>query len=178
MPDLVHPDIRWRDSYVEALREGLHLEAAKEKDIRLAETDFRKYLEERFDLSRPVTLPDGTQVRRVAQMDYWLVEGDRFLGMSSLRPELNDHLMKRGGNIGYAVRASERRKGYGDLILRLTLPKALALGLDKVLITCHDENLGSQRIIEKNGGTLRDKVKIFGIATPERRYWIDLIKLS
>jgi predicted acetyltransferase len=175
-PQLIQPDIRYRDSYVEAMREGLHLEPAKEKDIRLAETDFRKYMEQRHDLSRVVILPDGSRARRVAQLDLWLVEGERFLGMASLRPELNKHLEKRGGNIGYAVRASERRKGYGNLILKLTLEhiRELGLGLEKVLVTCHDENLGSIRIIEKNGGVLQDKVKIPGLAVPERRYWIEL----
>jgi predicted acetyltransferase len=175
-PALIQPDIRYRDSYVEAMREGLHLEPAKEKDIRLAEKDFNKYLEKRHDLSRPVTLPDGTKVRRVKQMDLWLVDGEKFLGMASLRPELNNALMKRGGNIGYAVRASMRRKGYGDVILKLTLEhiRKINLPLEKVLITCHDENTGSIRIIEKNGGVFQDKVKIFGLSWPERRYWITL----
>lgn len=172
--ELIEPDVHYRISYVEALREGLHLDAATEIDIQLAKKDFAKYMEKRHDLSRPVTLADGTKVRRVRQLDLWLVDGERFLGMASLRPELNDHLMKRGGNIGYAVRASERRKGYGDLILKLTLPRARALGMDRVLITCHDENIGSQRIIEKNGGVYQDRVKIPGRDLLERRYWIAL----
>jgi len=170
---LIQPDIRYRDSYVAALREGLHLEPAKEKDILLAEKNFKKYMEKRHDLSRPVALPDGSKVRRVAQLDLWLVNDERFLGMASLRPELNDHLIKRGGNIGYAVRASERRKGYGKTILELTLPHARALGLEKVLITCHDENLGSIKIIEGAGGKLQDTIKIKGLPIPERRYWIE-----
>ena len=175
-PRLIQPDIRYKDSYVAALREGLHLEPAPEKDILLAEKDFNEYMRKRHDLSRPVTLPDGTQIQRVAQMDLWLMDGDRFLGMSTIRPELNSSLMKRGGNIGYAVRASERRKGYGEMILKLTLDRIreLNLPLEKVLITCHDENTGSIRIIEKNGGVFQDKVKILGLLRPERRYWVTL----
>jgi predicted acetyltransferase len=175
-PHLIQPDIRYRDSYVEALREGLHLEPAKEKDILLCEKNFKKYMDKRHDLSRPVILPDGAKVRRVAQMDLWLVDGERFIGMSSFRPELNKHLEKRGGNIGYAVRSSERRRGYGGLILKLTLEhiRSLGLGLENVLVTCHDENLGSIRIIETAGGVLQDKVKILGLPVPERRYWIRL----
>ena len=171
---LIQPDIRYKDSYVAALREGLHLEPAKEKDIQLAERDFNKYMEKRHDLSRPVLLPDGTKVQRVAMLDLWLVDGKKFLGMASLRPELNDTLMKRGGNIGYAVRASERRKGYGKIILKQALEQASALGLEKVLITCHDENLGSIRLIEGAGGVLQDTIKILGLKIPERRYWIKL----
>lgn len=172
--ELIQPDIRYKDSYVAALREGLHLEPADEKDILLAEKDFYKYMEKRHDLSRKIKLPDGTQVRAVRQLDLWLVDGTKFLGMASLRPELTEPLMKRGGNIGYAVRASERGKGYGRMILKLTLPHAGALGLEKVLITCHDENLGSIKIIEGAGGVLQDKIKIWGLPIPERRYWLTL----
>ncbi len=171
-PQLIPPDIRYRDSYVAAMREGLHLEQPKEEDILLAEKDFDTYLKRRNDLSRPVILPSGKKVKRLPQIDFWLVEGTQFLGMTSLRPQLNDELRKRGGNIGYAVRKSERRRGYGKLILQLALPEAQKAGLEKVLITCHDENLGSIKIIEGAGGVLQDKIRIEGLPIPERRYWI------
>ncbi|MBU6474503.1 MAG: GNAT family N-acetyltransferase [Alphaproteobacteria bacterium] len=173
-PRLADPDIRYRDGFVAALREGLHLEPAAEEDIRLAETDFGGWLAKRNDLTRAVVLPDGRQVRKVPQRDFWLVAEENFLGVVSFRPQLNDHLMKRGGNIGYAVRASARRKGYGRLMLGLMLDYARKAGLEKVLITCHDENAGSIKIIEGAGGVLQDKVNIAGLALPERRYWIAL----
>lgn len=170
---LIPPDIRYRDSYVAALREGLHLETPKEEDILLAEKDFAAYLKKRSDLSRAVILPSGERVKRLPQIDLWLVDGEKFLGMTSLRPQMNEHLLRRGGNIGYAVRKSERRKGYGILILKLALPHLRAMGLQKVLITCHDENLGSIKIIEGAGGVLQDKIEIDGLPILERRYWIE-----
>jgi predicted acetyltransferase len=173
-PQLISPDIKYRDSYVAAMREGLHLEAAREEDILLAEKDFETYLKKKNDISRPVILPSGKKVARLPQIDFWLVDNQTFLGMISLRPQLNDTLRKRGGNIGYAVRKSERRKGYGALILKLALPQARKAGLEKVLITCHDENLGSIKIIEGAGGVLQDKIRIEGLQIPERRYWIQL----
>ena len=50
------------------------------------------------------------------------------------------------------------------------------LGLSRVLITCNDDNYGSARVIEKNGGILQDKVinTIQGAEILTRRYWIDL----
>lgn len=169
---LIAPDIRYKDSFAEALYEGLDLEPATPEDILLARHDFDAYMAKRHDLSRPVVLPGGIRIRRVPQIDLWLVKGDTFIGRSSLRPKLNSSLKKRGGNLGYAIRHSERRKGYGRLILKLTLRRAKELGLEKILITCHDENLGSIRIIEGAGGMLQDKVKISGLPLPERRYWI------
>jgi len=171
---LIEPDIRYKDSFAAALREGLDLQPVTEADIRLAETDFNEYIRRRNDLSRPVILPNGQQIERLPQKDFWLVEGDKFIGRISLRPQLNDALRQRGGNIGYAIRKSERGKGYGKLMLQLVLPEVRKAGLDKVLITCHDKNTSSQKIIERAGGILQDKVKIEGIPIPERRYWLKL----
>lgn len=171
---LTPPDIRYRDSYVAALREGLHLQAHTEEEILLAEKDFDAYLRHRFDLSRPVILPDGKRIPRLPMIDFWLVDEAKFIAISSFRPQLNDALLKRGGNLGYAVRASERRKGYGKIMLQMMLKELKSRGLTRVLITCHDQNEGSIRVIESAGGVLQDKVSIEGIDIPERRYWITL----
>ena len=173
-PKLILPDARYKDSYAAALREGLHLDPAKEEDIILVEKDLDAYFKKRNDMSRPVILPSGKQVKKLPQTDLWLVDNGKFLGMTSIRPQLNEHLLQRGGNIGYAVRKSERRKGYGVLILKLALPYVRTLGLDKVLITCHDQNTGSIKIIEGAGGVLQDKINVEGIPILERRYWIKL----
>lgn len=172
---LIIPHTKYQQSYVDALREGLHLTQATAEDIALAEQDLDAYFKKRFDLSTPVTLPDGRQMTRVPQTDLWLVDGEKFLGISSVRHQLNDFLMQRGGHIGYAIRATERKKGYGKLILKLTLAYVKStLGLEKALVTCHDQNIGSIRIIENNGGILQDTVPIAGLAIPERRYWIKI----
>lgn len=172
--ELIYPDKKYRKSYAAALREGLNIQPAREEDILLAEKDLDAYMTKRHDLNTPVTLPNGQKCPRVPQTDLWLVDGQKFLGCLSIRHELNDYLMERGGHIGYAVRASERRKGYGKLMLKMALPYAKLLGLEKILITCHDQNIGSIKIIEGNGGVYQDKVEIEGLAIPERRYWITL----
>ena len=51
---------------------------------------------------------------------------------------------------------SERKKGYGTLILKLALKKAREIGLKKVLLTCSDTNVGSRKIIEACGGIQED----------------------
>ena len=94
----------------------------------------------------------------VSSTTYWLIDNDEFVGHINIRHKLNDHLEKIGGHIGYAIRPSARNKGYGTKILELTLPKARQLGLQKVLITCDESNIASQKIIEKNKGQLQNKV--------------------
>jgi predicted acetyltransferase len=48
------------------------------------------------------------------------------------------------------------------------------LGLSRVLVTCDEDNVGSIRTIEKNGGVLEDVITGPDLDAPKRRYWIDL----
>ena len=173
-PQLIAPDIKHKDSYVAALREGLDRVPLPEDKIQEIAEDFEGWLARQQDWSTPVILPDGRLAKRVPQTVLWLVDKDRFIGRISLRHGLTEHLRRIGGHIGYAVRKSERRKGYGHLMLQLALPCAKSLGLDKVLITCDDDNLGSSRVIEGAGGVLEDKIRIEGQQGLERRYWLTL----
>ena len=92
------------------------------------------------------------------------------VGRSSIRFELNDFLLSQGGHIGYAVRPSHRRRGYATEILQQSLVVARAGGVQAVLVTCDDDNVGSVRAIEANGGVLENVVETENI--PIRRYWI------
>jgi len=47
-------------------------------------------------------------------------------------------------------------------------------GLHRILVTCDDDNIGSIRTIEKNGGILENVVDGPDLAKPIRRYWIEL----
>lgn len=135
--------------------------------------DFRKYVQTRLDWKQGRNLPEGW----VPESTFWLVRNDNVIvGTSSLRHELNEHLRKVGGHIGFDIRPSERQKGYGTAILAFTLEKARELGLKRVLVTCDDDNIGSAKIIEKNGGILEDKYSNDELEQPKRRYWIELEK--
>ena len=99
--------------------------------------------------------PENLPANWVPGSTFWLVTGDgRVVGTSRLRHWLVPHLEQEGGHIGYDVRPSERRKGYGTMLLALALDRARDLGLDEVLVTCDTDNLASVRVIEKNGGRL------------------------
>ncbi len=133
--------------------------------------DFTKYVQNRLNWKRGKNLPEGW----IPATTFWLVRDDSIiLGTSSLRHELTEHLRRLGGHIGYNIRPSQRRKGYGTLILKLTLEKVRELGLTRVLITCDDDNTASVKIIEKNGGVLEDKIVNEERSVPKRRYWIEL----
>ena len=94
----------------------------------------------------------------------------RIVGRVSIRHELNEFLMRVGGHIGYAVVPEFRRQGYATAMLRLSLQIARdTLGIERVLVTCDDDNVGSIRTIEKNGGVLENVISGPEIAKATRR---------
>lgn len=59
-----------------------------------------------------------------------------------------------GGNIGYGIRPTERRKGYATEALRLGLELCREKGMEFVRLGCYTNNTGSRKTILKNGGEL------------------------
>lgn len=98
---------------------------------------------------------------------------NRIVGRVSIRHVLNDFLASVGGHVGYGVVPSERQKGYGTKMLNLALPVAASLGISRVLVTCDDDNVGSRKIIEKNGGVFEGLVQDGSTMVTKRRYWIE-----
>jgi predicted acetyltransferase len=96
----------------------------------------------------------------------WMLVDDVVVGRISLRHTLTPWLLQVGGHIGYAVRPSARRRGYATAALGRMLPVAAGHGIDPVLVTCDQDNIGSRRTIEANGGVLED---VRGV---KRRYWV------
>lgn len=101
------------------------------------------------------------------------VERNRLLGAINIRHYLNDHLLKEGGHIGDGIRPSERRKGYATEMIRLALIECKKLGMDKVLITCNKDNIGSRKSIINNGGVLENEI-IDSDGELLQRYWINI----
>jgi predicted acetyltransferase len=132
--------------------------------------DFAGHIQRLLDQANPAKLRPGY----VPASEYWLIDGDEWVGRLSLRHELNEFLLKIGGHIGYEIRPSKRRRGYGKEILRLGLEKTRQLGLRRALVTCDEDNIGSKKIIEANGGQLENVVEVEGEPARKLRYWIDI----
>jgi len=172
---LAAPAPLYRRSFLEALREGFRRGSqpvADEARIRQIERNFPGYLREITDPSGTIRLPTGEAVPKVPFSVLWLVEGENFIGEASIRHELNDWLLREGGNIGYGIRPSRQRQGYGRLILALALEECRRLGIGRVLVTCQDDNLASARIIEANGGAVENVIADPAGRGRLRRYWI------
>lgn len=99
---------------------------------------------------------------------------NRIVGMIDVRHFLNDYLKEFGGNIGYSIRPSERKKGYAKRMLEMTLPYCRELGLEKVMISCGDFNEASRRTILANGGVYHSTALDPSDNENTERYWITL----
>lgn len=125
--------------------------------------NFQDFLENNIKSSKGIDLKEWY----VPQTLYWLSINGKLVGVGKLRHYLNESLLKNGGHIGYGILKSERGKGYGNLILQELLKKAKAIGIDKALLTCDEDNLGSRRVIEGNKGVLEK------IEEGNCHYWIE-----
>lgn len=154
-----------KDDFGELAAEGI---AAKETPYINWDGDFEDYLRRMQILAKGKNLPEG----EVPRNTYFLFCGGKIIGRSEIRRELNEEYRTIGGHIGADIRKSERKKGYGILILKLTLEKAKEFGLERVLITCDRKNIASAKTIEKCGGVFEKQI------THEKsvfsHYWIQL----
>jgi predicted acetyltransferase len=120
---------------------------------------------QRFD----VDLPEG----RVPATFLVAVAEGQIVGRVSIRHALNAYLAEVGGHIGYGVRPGFRRKGYATAILRQSIVVASSIGLERVLVTCDEDNVGSAKVIENCGGALESVAAGRDGSMPKRRYWVE-----
>ncbi len=98
---------------------------------------------------------------------------EKIVGMINLRHHIDHPILGLwGGHIGYTVCPTERGKGYAKEMLRQNLENCRVLGLDKVLITCDEDNIASECTILANGGVFERTVEVDGSII--KRYWIKL----
>ena len=129
---------------------------------------FSEYVERVSAWERGESLPEGF----VPAGYYVVVVGGEIAGRLSVRFGLNDYLAEIGGHIGYAVRTAYRGRGYATAMLREALGICAGRGMTRVLVTCHADNAGSRKVIERCGG-------VYERSTPDpdgraemRRYWV------
>ena len=127
--------------------------------------DYEEWLETNLNKEMGINLPEN----RVPSIQFVLFdESGHALGFLNLRLRLNEGLLNHAGHIGYSIRPSQRRKGLAKLQLKLGLAEARKQGLERVLITCDEDNEASRRTILSAGGVYENTID------RSQRYWIDL----
>ena len=128
--------------------------------------DFEYYMDN-------LEVKEGTE-NLVPDSTFFCLDEDRdiFVGAVNIRHYLNEALLRDGGHIGDGVRPSERRKGIATKMIGLALDECRKLGIDRVLMVCDKDNIGSAKSIINNGGVLENEITVEGVV--EQRYWIEL----
>ncbi|ERT46863.1 GNAT family N-acetyltransferase [Fusobacterium polymorphum] len=168
---LVKPDLSYADEIIKYKEESLKENPLINGAAGLNNfSSIEDWLEELKKRSSEATVPEGL----VPSSTYLGVrEKDNYIiGMIDIRHYLNDFLKQFGGNIGYGVRKTEKNKGYAKQMLKLALEKCKELKIKKVLITCDEDNIASEKVILSANAKFEDIRNIDG--ENKKRFWIDL----
>jgi predicted acetyltransferase len=157
MPRLILPTTAVRDSYLQGETETAIQEGLPTGWLEEAAADFAGFVAQR----RAVRELWGVPVTEL-----WFADGTDYLGTIIIRHRLTPALEREGGHIGYHVVPGQRRRGHATQMLAQAKLVCLELGLGEILVTCAEDNLGSRRVIEANGGAL-DR-----IIDGEASYWL------
>ena len=99
-------------------------------------------------------------------------ERNMMVGAVNIRHYLNEALLLNDDHIGDGVRPSERRKGIATKMISLALDECKKLGIQKVLMVCDKNNIGSAKSILNNGSVLENEVIVDDVV--EQIYWMEI----
>jgi predicted acetyltransferase len=183
--ELVWPAAEHLASYAAALHRGWSPDNSRGEITRLEELQWiagnpAAFLASLVDLEArgaPIVLPDGTAVPRLPSYRRWMWDGE-LCGSIGFRWQPGTETLPAYtlGHIGYSVVPWKQGRGYATRALFLILEDARAAGLRHVVLTTEPHNIGSRRVIEKNGGVIEAEFMAPAMFGYKRalRYRIDL----
>lgn len=170
---LTRPNIDYKDSYIEAIKEYQSTGRYKHFDISSLQNDFETFVQSLLQEKSIHHRPFQEWAEPVPETIAWLVKDEEYLGSVAIRHRLNWHLEKWGGHIHFIIRPSMRGKGFGKTILRKAIPIANYLGVEKALMTVAPDNQKAIRVIEACGGEFEDETSATDRFPARKRYWLN-----
>ena len=173
---LVFPTRAYEEKAKEFIAEfyecGSEIAGSGSLDRYLKESTYDEWLVKLFSYIDIANVPEG----KIPGLTYFFVreDDDRIIGMINIRLALNDFLRNEAGHIGYCIRPTERRKGYGTELLRAGIAVCRRVDMKKIIVTCDKINLGSAGVIRNCGGVLEAELYSEAFGGQIQRYTIDL----
>jgi predicted acetyltransferase len=170
---LYRPDFRFKETYLKGLLELTEKSdrlawvcLGESADQDLPKKDFEKYV---ASLIFRETHKVNDWVRDTT---FWAIHENQMVGRISIRHELNDFLREVGGHIGYIVHPKFRNQGFATKMLAEILKTDRAKEIGKLLLTCDESNVASEKTILKNGGVFERIVDLRPERPPKKHFWI------
>lgn len=170
--ELIRPNMEYKYQIIEMMDEW---SSTGERIVPYAirRIDYHNFDEYIYEFNQEINGPIREGFVRNTTYFAYQASTDKIIGAVNIRHTLNEELLKAGGHIGDGVRPSERRKGYATEMICLALNKCRELEINRVMMSCDKDNIGSAKSIIKNGGKLeREFMNEEGVM--EQIYWIDL----
>jgi predicted acetyltransferase len=172
---LVPPSVDFQGSFLDGLssitvqtERSAWLYLGDSVDLTFPTQDFKSYID--ILRKRQTQPPEGF----VCDTTFWAILKNDVVGRISIRHELNEFLRNIGGHIGYITHPSWRGKGVASLMLREILKTERARSIGKLLLTCDENNLASEKTILKNGGKLAGVYPVGDHRPAKKHFWIEL----
>ena len=170
---LVKPDVRYKDSYLNAIQEWHEEGRYKFLSVDTLSHSFDQFVEDLNTGKRHLHKPYPDWVEPVSETVLWLIREDKFIGTINIRHRLNWHLEKWGGHVNFIIRPTMRNKGFGKKILRKGIPFICHIGIEKALITVAPDNDAAIKIVEFCGAVFQDETPETNQFPARRRYWLE-----
>ena len=134
----------------------------------LKDMDYKTWLDNTIRLNIGSPLNDG----EIPTSTFFVYDGARLIGYLIIkRKNLN---LDKVGQVYLNVRPNDRKKGYGDYILKAAIRKCKEIGIIKIIISCPQESVGGIKLIENNGGVLQEEKELNGSGIIMKIYSIDI----
>ena len=168
--NLVLPCEKYKAQYYELVDSAI-----KNKDVSEMGNAYRNGENYQDMLKRLENRRNGIKIanRDVPATVYFIIDNNKLVGTIDLRHELNDNYFSRLGHVAYYIKPEERKKGCATKALSLALEKYKKQKIEKVLITCLEDNVASRKVIEKNGGKLEKSFYDDITKKYIQRFWIN-----
>lgn len=152
---LVVPSIRYEYSYRQYIAE-LGDEERYPFPLDFEHSNFEALISRLNDFSLGQNIPEGY----VQSSTLWLIKGEEIVGVTNIRHCLNDAIAYCGGHIGLGIRPSSRGKGYGKLLMKLSIDLLQGMAVQPIHIHCHKGNPASANTIKACGGVLESEITV------------------